>query len=448
MGLIVLLAAVITAITAIGLAPRISTTIKDAVCRIAGGDCASGPTAASHLPVTQCETYYDYAGVSANGVAFSGTLGAGGSYTLSRQIDPNGKQHWYVTLQGDGRAGIDAMVGDSANLGSFGESLYGEVKVLGRGAIGSTYEFGDEKAARGFITDTEHEVVKQALVPGPVDPFGWGHKLMNKVDGRSFDPPPAASYYQEAGGQLDIGAGTFAGPNYAQLTLSGAAVIGVRTTPQPTGKPYRTVYLRMSSSAVAALGLFDTFGADGTASGTVVLGLQYDGNGKPIVATLDATGVLKGELGVQPIGKPRTIASIAGRTAKGSPMLNGVKGGAKTSKAQFRIDLAQGDNVDVFADGLHSLGIPILSGNGSADPPNPVDGMMGVYHLFDQGAAGTQLTVTNYSGKIGDAFAWLKGGDGFTFGGDVDYNTENRNITSGSYYSPGNGFVTWEQCGK
>jgi hypothetical protein len=112
------------------------------------------------------------------------------------------------------------------------------------------------------------------------------------------------------------------------------------------------------------------------------------------------------------------------------------------------VDLTKGDNRTVFADGLHSIGVPILQNDGSADPPNPYQGLKGVYDLFDDGAPGTQLTVTTYDQHNDGTTLAVKGGDVLTFGAEGGLKFEDRNITGGSYYSPGNGFVKWEQCSQ
>jgi hypothetical protein len=72
----------------------------------------------------------------------------------------------------------------------------------------------------------------------------------------------------------------------------------------------------------------------------------------------------------------------------------------------------------------------------------------GVYDLFDNGAPGTQLTVTTYDNQTGGDTLGIKGGDVLTFGVDGGLKFEDRKITAGAYYSPGNGFVKWEQCSK
>lgn len=447
MGLIVVIALVIGALATVGLGGQLSGDIRAAVCKIAGGNCSS--TEASHAPTTACETLSSSGEVSADIVAFSVDVGGSGKYTLSRTVDSSGKEHWYVTLQGGARVGADFMLGEKAKLGDFGEGVSGELKALAKGTAGVKYEFPDEKSARDFVTDSEHEVVKQSILPSWSDPFGLGHKVMDKIDGHSFNPPPAKEYFIEGGEQVDLSGDLTGGVGSVGASASESAVLGIKVTPQPKGGANHTVYVKVSQDAAVKLGLFDAVGAEAGTSGEVVVGIEYNNDGTPITATLDVAGTLKAQLGPKfPLGPKSKLGDFAGLKPEGTPKLGENLGPGVTAKAQFRVDLTQGNNRDVLADGLHSIGVPVLMNDGSANTPNPVDGVKGVYDLFDNGAPGTQLTVTTYDNQTGGDTLGIKGGDVLTFGVDGGLKFEDRKITVGAYYSPGNGFVKWEQCSK
>jgi hypothetical protein len=449
MGIIVVIAAVIAALATAGLAPQLSGDLGAAICKIAGGDCAGTPASLDRTPSTACETLNSTGEISADVVAFSVDIGGSGQYTLSRTVDHDGKEHWYVSLQGGARAGVDVMLGEKANLGDFGEGTSAEIKAFLKGTGGAKYEFANEDAARDFVTDSEHELAKQAILPSSSDPFGLGHKLMNKIDGHSFEPPKATEYFYEGGGQLDASGEITAGAAKIGATGSGSAVVGVKISPQPDNTSNQTVYVKVSQEIGAKLGLFEKVAGDAGVKGEVVVGITYDHLGNPITATVDAAGTLKASLGPKlPVGEKTKIADIAGMTPKGQTKVGKTLGGSLTGKAQFRIDLTAGDNLPVLADGLHSIGAPLLLNEGSGNTPNPVDGVKGVYDLFDNGAEGTQLTVTTYTGSSRGDSVGVKGGDVLTFGAEGGLKFEDRNVATGSYYSPGNGFVTWEQCGK
>ena len=123
-------------------------------------------------------------------------------------------------------------------------------------------------------------------------------------------------------------------------------------------------------------------------------------------------------------------------------------GGAFTGKLQFRIDLRKGENRNVLADGLHSIDVPLLNGDGGQNPPGAYAGVKGIYDLFDSGADGTQLTATAYASQTGGDKLAIKGGDVLTFGVEAGLKSEDRKIIGGTYYSPGSGFVKWNACGQ
>ena len=448
MGIIVVIAAVIAAIAVVGLGSQISADIGAAICKISGGSNCD-PAAALHTPATECETLSSSGEATADIVVFSVDVGGSGKYTLSRTVDHTGKEHWYVTLQGDARVGADVMLGEKAHLGDFGEGVSAEIKALAKGTAGAKYEFPSEDAAQDFITDTQHEVVKQGILPSWQDPFGLGHTLMDKIDGHSFEPPPAKEYFIEGGGQLDGSADVTAGVGSVGGSASGTAVLGIKVSPQPIGKPHNTVYIKVSQEAALKLGLFETVAGEAGVKGEVVVGIEYDGDGKAVTATLDAAGTLKAQLGPKfPLGPKSKLGDFAGLKPEGTPKLSENLGAAVTAKAQFRVDLTQGNNRDVFADGLHSIGVPVLINDGSSSRPNPYEGLKGVYDLFDNGAPGTQLTLTTYDHQTGGDTIGVKGGDVLTFGVEGGLKFEDRAITGGAYYSPGNGFVKWEQCSQ
>jgi hypothetical protein len=448
-GLLVTLTAVVVAIAGLGLNVTISETIRTAICRIAELDCAAGSATPTRSPTTACETLSNSAEIGADVVVFSVDVGGTGKYTLSRSVDAAGEDHWYVTLRGEGRLGADFMIGEKAHLGDLGEGASGEVKALLKASAATKYEFDTQRDAEDFITAAEFELGKQVVAPGWTDPFGLGHAVLDTVFGHEFDPPPPTEYIYEGGGELELSADVVAGAGSVGGKAKGAAVVGVKVTPQKDGsEPHRTVYLRLSGEQAVRLGLLQVSEGELTGKGEVTLGIEYDGGGLPVTATLDAAGTLKAQFsGKLPLGGKTKLADVFGMTPQGTPRITPSVGGAVRAKAQFRLDLTKGENRDRFADGLHSLGIPVLQGSGGDSPPNPYDGVRGIYDLFDSGADGTQLTVTRYDNDSDGIKIGVKGGDVLTFGVDGGYSSEDLRIVSGAYYAPGQGLLTWRQCG-
>jgi hypothetical protein len=447
MGLIVVLAIVISALAVGGFGGQISAGLQAAVCKIYGGSCSI--QSVLHEPEAECETLNSTGEASADIVAFSVDLGGKAKYTLSRTVDKDGQQHWYVTLEGQVGAGADVMFGEDAHLGDLGEGVNAEVKAMLIGGGGTKYEFPNEKAARGFITDSEHELVKQAVLPSYDDPFGWGHKLLNKLDGHSFKPPPAKEYFFQGGGQVNGSLDAVAGAAKVGGSTTNTAVVGVKVEPgNDDHGAERTVYLQLSSESAAKLGLFDTVGGELGVGNEVVLGVTYDDKGQAVKASVEAAGDLKAQFGPEASGPDTKLGTFAGLKPEGAPEGGLSVGGGLTAKADFELDLTQGDNRRVLADGLHSIGVPVLTGDGSKNAPNPYDGIKGVYNLFDNGAPGTELTVTTYTTSSNDNDLSVKGGDALAFGVEGGLNFEDEKVQAGAYYSPGAGFVRWEQCSK
>jgi hypothetical protein len=443
LGMIVVVAAIVGVLTTAGLGTLLVNQIEAAICRITGGSCTVA--AVSHVPVTECEVNSHSVEVTGDVVVFSVDLGATGKLTLSKAVDPGGKAHWYVQQEGEGRIGADVMLGEEAGAGDLGEGVSAEVKAFLRGAGGMKMEFATEQAAQDFMTAAEHEPIKQAITGW--DPTGLTHWLADKVDGHHYDPPKPTEYFFDGGEKIEGSVDAKAGVGSAGAKASASAVVGVKFTPNPDGSTNKTVYLKMSADAAATMGVFEAVDGEAGAGGEVVVGIEYDGQGRAKTATLDLAGRLKAQLGPGgEVGGKQTISDLAGMVAKGAPELGGNVGGARTGKLGFTIDLTQGDNRTVVADGLHSLGIPILQGDGSASTPNPVDGVKGLYQLFDSGAPGTYLTATSYATSTSGGTGGLKGGDGLTFGVEGGLTFEDQKITGGAYYEPGQGFVTWQPC--
>jgi hypothetical protein len=236
----------------------------------------------------------------------------------------------------------------------------------------------------------------------------------------------------------------------AGASATGSAVVGVKITQTANG-PTETVYTKISSEMGVKLGLFEAVEGEAKAGNEVVIGITYNDKGEAITATVDAAGTLKAQLsGKIPLGPKTKLGDFAGLKPEGTPKITDTPlGGSFTGKAQLRLDLTQGNNRNVLADGLHSIGVPLLTGDGTGfPPPNPYDGISGVYDLFDNGAPGTQFTVATYTGDSSNDKLAIKGGDVLTFGVEGGLKFENKNIDSGAYYQPGVGFVKWAACSK
>lgn len=447
MGLLTVVTAVIFAMGATGLGTAIDSAIRATICRIVGGSCTAD-TSASHVPTSQCETQSDSREVSADLVLFSVDVGGTGKLTLSRSVDKDGKAHWYVQQEGEVRAGADFMIGEKANLGDLGEGVSGEVKAFLKGGGGAKMEFATEKDAREFMTAAEHEPIKQTVTGW--DPTGFLHWAADKVDGHHYDPPKPTEYFFEGGVKAEGSLDAKGGVGSAGVKAGVSGVAGVKFKPNSDGTSNKTVYLKLTAEAAGKLGLADVIQGEAGEKGDVMVSIEYDGQGKPKTAALELAGTVKGQVGppAAELTGSKTIASIAGMTAKG-PLKNGMNvGGSLSEKVNFTVDLTKGNNLNTVADALHSIGVPVLQDSGSRSTPNPIDGIKGLYGLYDSGADGTYLTVRKYTSTSGGDTLGIKGGDVLTFGVEGGFKFENSTIDSGSYWDPNQGMVQWAACSQ
>jgi hypothetical protein len=457
LGMIVVISAVIGVVALGGLGQRLSAEIKAAICRVTGGTCTV--QSVDHVPEAECEVLSHSGEISASVTVFSVDIGGKAKVTLSKGIDANGNQHWYVQQQGSVDAGVVAKFGEKAHVGDVGEGLEGDAKAMLTGGGGQKMEFPDEKAARDYITGLQHEIVKQGLADGIGGPLAgplvkWG---LDKIDSTPFNPPPAKEYFFEGGGKVAGSVEGEAGVVSGSVDGEGSALVGMKVAPQPGGGDNTTYYVKVSAEAAGKLGLFNAVEGKAGPSGEVVVGITYDKSGKPITANLEAAGEFKAEVG------PSSETALIGQAGKGlageaykkaveeatkkaAKSSNGVSlGGGVKAKLGIDIDLQKGDNLNVVADGLHSLGVPVLMGSGTPGGGNGVGGMLG---LVTSGADGTTTTLTTYTTTSSGGTAGVSGGEGVAFGVEGGLTFSDEKIQSGSYYMPGQGFVTWEACGK
>jgi len=449
MGLLGIVSAVIVAISMAGLGTTISETIRAAVCRIAGLSCdAAGAMPTSHVPQSACETNYESREVSADVVVFSVDVGGTAKLGLSRTVDKDGKVHWYVQQEGELRVGADVLFGEKAGLGNLGDDVSAELKAFLKGAGGAKMEFATEQDARDFITAAQHEVVKRAVTGW--DPTGLGHWIADQVDGYHYDPPAPTEYFFDGGAKVEAGADAKVGAGKSigvGVKGGSAGVVGVRIKPNADGTSNKTVYLKMTQDAAFKLGIADAVQGEVGLKTDVVVALEYDGKGNPKTFGLDAalTGKLQGSLNT-PVTGEKTV-NIGKLAPKGKLKLADQLGGAAAGKARFTIDLTKGNNVNVVADALHSVGVPVLTDHGADRPPDPITAAEALYDLYDSGADGTYLSLTAYAAETGGGTAGIKGGDGLTFGADGAVKLETGKTIGGWYWQPGVGLTPWAACG-
>ncbi len=194
MGLLVVVGIVIALLASAGFGAQIGQGLEAAVCRIMGGSCSVDASANSHVP-EQCTTLSSARNVNAEVTVFSVKLDGGATLTLTRSVGRDGKETWAVEDQRDAGLGLTVMTpGGGVDINGTGAKAEAQAGVSLAGGGGFKYVFDSEAQARDFITTATHQLAKDAVANGnPITSSGPGRDaamwLLDKVDGRSYDPP-------------------------------------------------------------------------------------------------------------------------------------------------------------------------------------------------------------------------------------------------------------------
>lgn len=445
MGLLVGVGIVIAVLVPAGFGAHIGEGIEAAICRIMGGSCAVDAAADSHVP-EQCTTLSSARNVDAEVTVFSVRLDGGATLTLTRSVDRDGTEAWAVEDHRDGGLGLTVMTpGGGVDINGTGAKAEAKAGVSLAGGGGFKYVFDSEEEARDFIDAATHQLAKDAVANGsPITMAGPGRDIamwvMDKIDGHSYDPPAPQETWIEGGLKADASADFKTGALDAGVEGSGAALLGVR---QNHDKGRTTYYFRTSREAAGSLGLLGggVVGASGGADGEMVVAVEFDdATGDPTRASLTVNGTLAGGLTTAlEGGGENTLNRIA--ASVGTDSREGVHG-----SAELAIDLTQGDNLRVVSDAVRSFGVPVLGEYAGPERLSPVDGVAGLYDLYDEGAPGTTLGVVTYDHSDDSFSASASGGAVVRFGLGGGFGTTDRTVNGGSYYEPGRGMVPWVQC--
>jgi hypothetical protein len=437
LGLIVGVALIIGLLAPAGFGDQITRGLQSAICRIMGDSC-SVPAAISHVP-RSCTTSSEARNVNAEVTVMSVKVNADTTLTLTRSVDRDGTVKWAVEEARSGGIGLVASAPEAhagVNGVGAGDTLEGSISLTGSG--GRKFEFDSEEAARDFLTTATHQIAKDAVVASnpltSVGPIRSGAMwLLDQIDGRSYNPPPPSETFVDGGlkvaGTADLKAGA------AGLNVSGSAA-GVLGVKQDHDKGTTTWYVEASSDFGAQLGL-----AAGAGTKTVV-GIEYDdATGAPVSASLSVSGELSGGLALSSPKSATTLSDLT--TSAGLKAQSGVYG-----TAEINLDLTNQTNRTVFADALHSVGLPLLRADGSAQPPPVTEAVADLYRLFDTGAPGTTFGVVQYAKDEAGVTANAGAGLGVKFGIGGGVNRVAKEVAQAAYYEPGRGLVPWVQCSQ
>lgn len=402
-------------------APSIGAAVRGRVCSQRPGSCATAVIPS--VPVGSCRLLSHADPVTEDAVIFTDELGHSSRLSLSRTIDKFGIVHWFVRQDG------------GAGLGLEGRAR----KLLALGG-GQVTEFDSEPTAREYLLATAHQPVKQDLAA--MDASGVLARVGDSVDGHRLDGRPPSAYFAQGGNGLDLAAQTqaaVAGPA-AGDGLAGLAEVKID---QGAGRGGTTVYHWLTAAAGAGFGLFPSGSALGpTAPGLTLLSIRYDQDGNPERLTIEAAGSLPARLGPAARAEPDVISGLLAPGPEVEP-------GRFTGRVVITVGLTDRVLLELAADALHELGVPVLPDAGSLPAPStggtrPAAASTAVrrlYQALDDGAEGASVTVNTYqlhraAGQRSAVALGLQGG--LTVTGALP--------AADFYYSPGQGFVKWREC--
>lgn len=416
--------------------------IEAAICRIAGGNCTTAQVLAK--PVEPCNINVHSAEAKGGVTIFSVDLGGRGKWKITRLSDGTHQ----VSVEGGGNIGAKFGGGAEAHA-SFGKSQgavgqEAELTVGLTGAAGRTWKFATQKEAKDFYTAATHEAVKQAATSGLGPLQGVGMWAADKLDGHSWDPPTADETFYEGGIAADT-KGTI-----KSIVVGGSAkeVLGVKTVDKGPEKGTKTIYFKVTGEGTAegGAGLSGTplsLTASGRLAGEGVISLTYDPRGQAKEMKLETVGELAGSFGAMSEIKGMDAKALLASLRKVS-----TKGSAESGKKgviTITVDLTEPANRAATADLLHSIGVPVLRGDGSADPSAGA-ALSRLYDQFDDPNGGTRLSVVTYDTDATKYGAGVTGGGGIAFGVTGDLSFSDETVSSASYFVPGQGMVTWKEC--
>ncbi len=453
-GVAVLLGIVLAALgaAALGVDTKMVQAVHTVICKVTAGECSGGPAAVDlEATLPDCEVYSEDYAVQGEVTVFSVNLGGNGKLALREVIGADGTKTYLVDQQAGADVGAHIMFGEKGQFG-LGEGLAAEVKAGLTGKASRTFAFASEQDARDFIEASAAEIgkqgVKASLPPGIGDVAKWG---LDKLTGTHYKEPASGptEYFFEGGQKISAGADAAAGIE-AGVGAEAAQVLGVKVTKgakssDGSAAPDRyTVYLKGNGKLNGELGVLGQ-GPGGTFDGETVVGISYE-NGTPVEMSIESAGKVKSAL----LGKGSTgDIPLGNKLPSGSGSLGVDAGATQQGKVALTLDLKNADNRRAAADLMNSVGIPVMSADGSPGYQDPASAAAALVDRFRTAgpAGGASITAQRYDGAEAAFQVGFFAGDLLTFGAGGEVSTSSSTATTSLYYDPSQGMVPWRRCG-
>lgn len=423
LGMVVVVALLVGALAASGLAAGLADSLRAAICEITGTSC----------PVDVGQSFEPESCVVASSerrvdasvkVTF---VKVGGSEGYVREERSNGEIH--VTWVTDGSAGLTAGAGVQGGIRIDGDGVRGggsasvDVEI---GAVASqTWVFTDPAEADRYIRGQRDEAIRRHTGPiGSIDRFVRGSEDMRTPDIVAFDVT--------AGGGAGAGAGF--GPADAEVGVDASAVIG-GTRDMRTGET--TLYIKADGSISGEAGVL--LGVSGSEGGGAVVALTLDADNQP--KTLTVTSTRESGRGGLLEGSGYTLDDLGRDLGEASISVGGED--TRTVVVTSELDLRDAANRRAAMDFVTAAGGAALPG-GAQRLADAAAGLQG--RLLDNGT----ISATEHEGQTTGLGAAAEVALGPKLGFDVGYDSRDAALTGAAFLDrgPGGGrvFVPWTSC--
>ncbi len=420
MGMLVILAAVIGAIAATGIAGDISSSIRRAICVIAGQGGCDFQTASTHEPKGPCLLAAANQKVSLNGnvdVRFVNVKLEGGVEYLRQK-------------RSDGTVAVTLKLGTSGSVGPkikdmLGDALSADARVKGAQEGGVTFILPSDEAANHFADQLEETT--KAIAAGPVVSHfaGWDIDIdFPPVESAYYQTGPGASVSLDADAEVAYGSG--------EIDVQHAAGIRHNFTKGKPDSGDTTIYYNVAGSGSGTVGAMIGLNAGGKLEGSWQVAVTIGSNGEPKKLSLIGAGGYQTTEGLG--GKFKDLESaIRGVSAVN---VEGNEGDGERIEVQADLDLTDPQ--------LRDTAMSLLRG---PDPssPNPVSRTDAAAALWDEMVENSTVNYRTYDTSSSKVSAGL---DLPGAGGEVAYENKDQELTGAYYLEPGQGFVPWEACKK
>jgi hypothetical protein len=412
MGVLLIVAAVILAVSVTPVGDMIRKRAQEIICEIAGVSCPQDP------PPSACVVSEQSASVSLNGnvdIRFVNVKLEGGVEYI-RQLRANGEVAITVKLPLTGAVGpaLKKALGLGAEL---------DVNAGSGVTPAVTFVLPDAAAADKFEQQLTDSAI--AIAAGPIG----AHLLGKDVD---IDIPQveSTSFEYTHGGEASIGTEGPGGYGNGSLELGNA--LGIRKN-LTEGKPNSgdiTAYYRIEGGLSGEAGLMLGQQAGGGLAGDVVMAVIFDSSGKPKGLQVIATGNYEGQF--QLGGRFRDLAGALG-AVQGLDITANAGEGQKL-QLQLDLDLSDGDVANALLE--YVQGVNPITGN-------PGDTAAAAATLGEALLENGKAQIRTYDTSSTNGGAGIDLGIG---GAGIDINTANSDLTGAYDFVPGQGFLPSQTC--